>query len=232
SGRIVDYDTPDQSGYTQSVTGEFKHARYRTGLREIISEYGMNLVLTPTEEIIFCDIDPAKKGEIEQKLRSYGIPLAEDHSLMQLHFMTCVSLPTCAKALAEAERIQFPLSDQLQALLEKHVIGQERISIRVTGCPNGCARPYVGDIGIVGRMPGHYVLFIGGDFEGTRLNTKVFDKVPLDDIVTALDPMLALYVKERQDGEGFGDFCHRYGVEKVAAVSAQANAEAKWATAA
>lgn len=215
SGRIVDYDKPDQSGYTKQVTGHFKQAQYRTGLREIIKEYGMNLVLTPTEEIILCDIAPSQKEEIEKKLKSYHIPLAEEHTPMQLHFMTCVALPTCAKALAESERVQFPLSDSIQAAMDRNGVGKEKITVRVVGCPNGCARPYVGDIGIVGRMPGHYVLFIGGDFEGTRLNTKVFDKVPQDEIAAALDPMFALYAKEKQTGEGFGDFCHRYGVERV-----------------
>jgi sulfite reductase beta subunit-like hemoprotein len=129
--------------------------------------------------------------------------------------MTCVALPTCEKALAESERVQIQISDSIQAVLDKHGLSREKISVRVTGCPNGCARPYVGDIGIVGRMPGHYVLFIGGDFEGTRLNTKVFDKVPQSDIPVALDPMFELFKQHRMPQEGFGDFCHRYGEENI-----------------
>jgi len=231
SGRIVDYDKPHKSGYTAGESKEFAKARYKTGLRAIIEEYKMNLVLTPTEEIILSDIKSEDKAEIEKKLRSYGIPLAEDHTPMQLHYMTCVALPTCAKALAESERVQFHISDAIQAAMDKNGIGKEKISVRVTGCPNGCARPYVGDIGIVGRMPGHYVLFIGGDFEGTRLNSKVFDKVPLDDIVKALDPMFAIYAVEKQEGEGFGDFCHRCGVEEIANKIRGQLSEYKWAAA-
>ncbi len=230
SGRIVDYDKPHPSGYTQNVNEEFARAQYKTGLRAVVEKYGMNLVLTPTEEIILCDIDPADKADIEEMLRGYGIPLAEDHTLMQLHFMTCVSLPTCAKALAESERVQFQICDDIQEVMNRHGVGDERITVRVVGCPNGCARPYVGDIGIVGRMPGHYVLFIGGDFEGTRLNTKVFDKVPQADIAKALDPIFALYALEKQDNEGFGDFCHRVGVESLIEKIKPALKEFKWAT--
>lgn len=229
SGRIVDYDKPHPSGYTDNVNHEFKNARYRTGLRAVIDEYRMNIVLTPTEEIILCDIDPKDKTDIEKKLKGYGIPLAEDHTLMQLHFMTCVSLPTCAKALAESERVQFQISDSIQEAMNKNGVGKERITVRVVGCPNGCARPYVGDVGIVGRMPGHYVLFIGGDFEGTRLNTKVFDKVPQDDLAKALDPMFALYAKQKNDGEGFGDFATRFGINKLVEAVKPQLSQYKWA---
>lgn len=232
SGRIVDYDKPDQSGYTKNVTGKFAKARYKTGLKTVIEKYKMNVVLTPTEEIILSDIDKKDKDDIEKTLKEHGIPLAEDHTPFELHFMTCVSLPTCAKALAESERVQFPLADSIQEAMKKYGIENEKITVRVVGCPNGCARPYVGDIGIVGRMPGHYVLFIGGDFEGTRLNTKVFDKVPQDDIARALDPMFALYAAEKQSGEGFGDFCARYGINNVVTKARESLSGFKWAEAA
>ena len=216
SGRVVDYDKPHPSKYTDNVNDRFKKSQYRTGLRAVVKEFGSNLVLTPTEEIILADIDPSKKQAIEQKLHSFGIHLAEDHTPFELHYMTCVALPTCAKALAESERVQFNIQDDIQSVLDKNGLRNEKVSVRVTGCPNGCARPYVGDIGIVGRMPGHYLIFIGGDFEGTRLNTRVFEKVPQADIGKALDPMFALFAKERKNGEGFGDFCNRYGINKVA----------------
>ncbi|NDF13109.1 MAG: NADPH-dependent assimilatory sulfite reductase hemoprotein subunit [Proteobacteria bacterium] len=229
SGRIVDYDKPHPSGYNPGNNEHFKHARYRTGLKAVIGKYKMNLVLTPTEEIILCDIDPKDKEVITNELKSYGIPLAEEHTPMQIHYMTCVSLPTCAKALAESERVQFQIADSIQSVMDKNGIGNEKISVRVTGCPNGCARPYVGDVGIVGRMPGHYVLFVGGDFEGTRLNQKIFDKVPQDDIAKALDPMFALFAKERKSGEGFGDFCNRYGIANLAATIRPQLSAFKWA---
>jgi len=90
----------------------------------------------------------------------------------------------------------------------------------------------MGDIGIVGRMPGHYVVFVGGDFEGTRLNTAIFDKVPQADVPKALAPIFKLYANEKQKDEGFGDFCHRYGIEQVKSKAQEVLAEYKWAQAA
>lgn len=215
SGRIVDYDTPDISGYTKSVTGIFKTARYRTGLRKVVECFTPNIILTPTGEMILSDIEPSQQQAMEAMLGEYGIPLAHAFTPMQLHFFTCVALPTCAKALAESERVQFPVMDGITAALARQGLEKECMTIRIAGCPNGCSRPYVGDIGIVGRMPGAYALFIGGDFEGTRLSTKVLDKVQEADIPTVLEPMFALYAKEKLQGEGFGDFCHRVGMDRM-----------------
>lgn len=212
SGRIVDYDKPDQSGYTKTVTGVFKQARYRTGLRALVEKFQPNIVLTPTGEMLIADIAENDKSAIENHLREYGIPLSESYTPMQHHFFTCVALPTCAKALAESERVQFPVMDALTTELAKHGLQDERMTIRIAGCPNGCSRPYVGDIGLVGRMPGAYAIFIGGDFEGTRLSKKVFDKVAEADIPTTLSPLFARFAAEKNTGEGFGDFCHRVGI--------------------
>ena len=119
--------------------------------------------------------------------------------------------PTCGLALTEAERVRDDIVTAIEIRLRRYGIEDERLSIRITGCPNGCARPYTGDIGIVGRMPGFYALFVGGDFEGTRLNAPLVDKVPLNGIAEVLDPLFALFAAARADGEGFGDFCHRLG---------------------
>ena len=214
SGRIID-------------RGEEK---IRTGLRAIIQKYKMDLVLTADQNIILCDITPAQKSEIEKELRSFGIKLLEDITPVYRDFLACVALPTCGKALAEAERIKLPLVEAIEKVMDKNGVLGERIAIRMTGCPNGCARPYVGDIGIVGRMPGHYALFIGGDFEGTRLNTLVLDKIPENDLPIALDPMFALYAANKNAGEGFGNFCTRHGIDKVVATVKQAyTGKYKWA---
>jgi sulfite reductase (ferredoxin) len=114
--------------------------------------------------------------------------------------------------LNEAERVRDDIVAAIGERLARYRLERERLSIRITGCPNGCARPYTGDIGIVGRMPGHYALFVGGDFAGTRLNTPIADKVPLSEIGATFDPLFALYAADRIAGEGFGDFCHRVGV--------------------
>jgi sulfite reductase (ferredoxin) len=215
SGRIVDYDKEDISGYTKPATGIFKTARYRTGLRAVVDQFRPNIVLTPTGEMILSDIDPKDTKAIEATLAEYGIPLESAYTPMQLHFFTCVALPTCAKALAESERVQFPVMDGITEKLARHGLQDEKMTIRIAGCPNGCSRPYVGDIGIVGRMPDHYALFIGGDFEGTRLAEKIFDRIPYDKLTTTLDPMFALFAQKKNSGEGFGDFCARIGVENV-----------------
>jgi sulfite reductase (ferredoxin) len=204
SGRIIDIEG-----------GAYDGARYRSGLRAVIEQYQMNLTLTPDQNLILCDIVEEAKDDIVQTLRDYGIRLNEDITHLARHFHACVSLPTCGKGLAESERVEIPLVKELEKLFDKHGILEEEISIRIAGCPNGCSRPYAGEIGIVGRMPGHYVLYLGGEYHGTRLGEKVFDKVPLEQIVDALDPMLARYVSERQADERFGDFCHRIGIEAL-----------------
>ncbi len=196
----------------------------RTGLREVVMQYGMDLRLTADQNILLCDIETSEKPAIEAILRKHGIKLKEDISLMAKNFIACVALPTCGKALSEAERVQIPLVADIEKVMERQGVIDANIAIRIAGCPNGCPRPYIGDIGIVGRMPDHYALYIGGDFEGTRLNEKVFDKVPYDGLPTVLEPMFGLWKANRKDGEGFGDFAHRHGISAVkqAAVDALA----------
>jgi sulfite reductase (ferredoxin) len=124
--------------------------------------------------------------------------------------MACPALPTCGLALNEAERIRIPLIDEIEQALARHGLKHERISVRITGCPNGCARPYAGDIGLVGRTPDSYAIYLGGDFEGTRLNRLVFERVKLTEIAATLEPLFAHFAATRHPGEGFGDFCHRH----------------------
>ncbi len=203
---------------------------YRSALREVVSAYNMPLALTVDQNLILCDIDAKEKQAIKIILRRHGLRLREDMTDLARNFIACVALPTCGKALSEAERVQHPLEAALQSVMEKHGVSNEKIAVRLAGCPNGCPRPYVGDIGIVGRMPDHYSLFIGGDFEGTRLNTRVFDKVPFTDISTALDPFFASYARNRENGEGFGDFCHRYGIGALRdEASGSLSSQFKWA---
>ncbi len=191
--------------------GDRPDEQVRTGLREVIKKFGMNITLTADQNIILCDIEEAQKDEITKLLKSYGIKLAEDLTPVYKNFLACVALPTCGKALAEAERVKLPLVADVEKVLEKHGLIDERIAIRIAGCPNGCSRPYVGDIGIVGRIPDHYALFIGGDFEGTRLNTKIFDRVPFVNIPEVLDLLFGKFTAGRKASEGFGDFAHRVG---------------------
>ncbi len=195
SGRIVD--------------GE--RSRIRTALREIVARFGADPILTPSQDIILSEIRPADRDAIEEVLRRHDVRLAEDMLPAQRWTLACPALPTCGLALTEAERVHSDIVAGIEAALRRWGLERERLSIRITGCPNGCARPYTGDIGIVGRMPGFYALFVGGDFEGTRLNMAIADKVALGAIAETLDPLFALFASARGDGEGFGDFCHRAG---------------------
>src|SRR5258708_1701698 len=122
---------------------------------------------------------------------------------------SCPALPTCGLALTEAERIQTPLIDAIEERLERHGLIGEKFSIRITGCPNGCARPYAGDVGLVGRMPGFFALYVGGDFAGTRLSFNLVDKLAENSVADTLDTLFASFAAAREAGDGFGDFCHR-----------------------
>ena len=184
----------------------------RTALREIVARFRCDPILMPSQDIILSEIHPEHRDAITALLRAHKVRLAGNISPAERWALACPALPTCGLALTEAERVRDDIVAQIQQRLAYHGLAQERLSIRITGCPNGCARPYTGDIGIVGRMPGYYALFVGGDFEGTRLNTAVADKVALDAIGETLEPLLALFAAARFADEGFGDFCHRLGL--------------------
>ncbi len=183
------------------ITGEWREA-----LREIVEATGANPVATPQQDLLLGDIAPGDRVAVQAILRFHGIPLPETLSPLARNTLACVALPTCGQALAEGERVRDGIVESIEAeLLALGLLG-ERISLRITGCPNGCARPYQAEIGVVGRAPGLYTLFIGGAFAGTRLNRAVADKVRLEEIARTLRPWLRAWAQERAAGEGFGDF--------------------------
>ncbi|HEV2301693.1 MAG TPA: NADPH-dependent assimilatory sulfite reductase hemoprotein subunit [Stellaceae bacterium] len=183
----------------------------RAALREIVARLGCDPVLMPSQDIILSGIDPAECAAIEAILAAHRVPLARELLPVERWALACPALPTCGLALTEAERVRDDIVGMIATALARHGLERERISVRITGCPNGCARPYTGDIGIVGRMPGYYALYVGGDFAGTRLNAALADKVALGEIGEVLEPLFALFAEKREKGEGFGDFCHRIG---------------------
>jgi sulfite reductase (ferredoxin) len=187
----------------------------RTALREIVTEYGCDPILMPSQDIILSEIKPADRAAITSRLRRHGVRFVEDMVPAARWALACPALPSCGLALTEAERVSDGLVGEIVERLRNYGLEQERLSIRITGCPNGCARPYSGDIGIVGRIPGFYSIYVGGDFEGKRLNEEVANRIRLDEVADVLDPLFALFGEAGAPGEGFGDFCHRYGVGEL-----------------
>ncbi len=210
SGRILDRD-----GST-----------LRSALREVVARFGPDPILLASQDILLSNIDPSDRDTVETMLRGHGVVLGTDIAPVRRWSLACPALPSCGLALTEAERIQAPLLDQIEARLAAHGLLAERMSVRITGCPNGCARPYAGDIGLVGRMPGFFALYVGGDFEGTRLNFPLLDKLAQNAVAATLDPLFAFFAEARLDGEGFGDFCHRIGRKALLGALAAASRRA------
>ena len=151
--------------------------------------------------------------KIEATLKKHGIDIATSSGLRR-NSISCVALPTCALALAESERFLPELITTLEGSLDKAGLRDDDIVIRMTGCPNGCGRPYMAEIGFVGRSPGLYNLYLGAAHEGTRLNKPYAQDVGKARIVELLEPLFLRYAKERNEGERFGDFVIRAGIIK------------------
>ena len=147
--------------------------RLKSGLRAVVEAFRLGVRLTPNQDILLTDIAPEQRRLIEALLRTYGVDVAEPLSNIQLFSMACVALPTCGLAVAEAERALPAVIDELEQEAARLGLADERISVRMTGCPNGCARPYVADIAFVGRSMDQYLVLVGGQSNGTRLNTAL-----------------------------------------------------------
>jgi sulfite reductase (ferredoxin) len=195
--------------------------RLRTALRTIVSEYGSDPVFTPQQDVLLRNLPAGAREKVEAILRAHGVTLAGELSPLARWALACPALPTCGLALTEAERVRDPIVADIEAALDRHGLRGERISLRITGCPNGCSRPYAGDIGLVGRVPGQFALFVGGDFEGTRLSFKLQERVAEEAIGATLEPLFGLFAANRKPGEGFGDYCHRAGPEVLRAAIEQ-----------
>lgn len=185
----------------------------RAALRQAVERFAVNPIATPGQDLLLSDVAKEDRAALEAMLRAHGIPLPEAFTPIARNMMACVALPSCGQSLAEGERVRQPILAQLERELARLGLLGERISLRLTGCPNGCARPYQGDIGVVGRAPGLYTIFAGGDFAGTRLSFPLADKVPMAEIGATLAPLLEDWARQRAAGEGFGDFCTRLGAD-------------------
>ncbi len=189
--------------------------RLRTGLRAIIERFQPTLRLTPLQDILLCDLDEAARAEIDRLLADHGIARPEQFSRVRRFSMACPAVPTCGLAISESERVLPRILDELEVELKRLGLEDEGLSVRMTGCPNGCARPYQSDIGIVGRSGEKFTIFVGGRILGDRLNFMLRDLVPQAGIVPLLVPLLENFKKDRQTAESFGEWCQRQGLENL-----------------
>jgi sulfite reductase (NADPH) hemoprotein beta-component len=213
--------------FTMFVENGRVRDRMLTGLHAI-AELGIGrFVMTANQNLVLADIPAGSRREVEALLAAYG--LNQPVSGLRRSAMACVALPTCGLALAESERYLPDLVTRLEDELERFGLREHEITIRMTGCPNGCARPYVSEIGLVGRTPGIYNLYLGGAHEGVRLNKLHRRDVDGDAIVAALSPLFESYSKQRERGERFGDYVIRAGVvnETTAGLNFHANLAAE-----
>jgi sulfite reductase (ferredoxin) len=183
--------------------------RYRSAFRRIAEELAPGIRLTPMQSILFTDLLPETTDRLIAILREHGVPLVEDLSQARRWSMACVALPTCGLALTDAERAMPAVIDTLERELDRLGIGDLPLTIRMTGCPNGCARPYNADIAFVGRKPGVYHIFVGGGLGGDRLADLYAADVPVERFVAELAPLFHRYAAERRSDEQLGDFYRR-----------------------
>jgi sulfite reductase (NADPH) hemoprotein beta-component len=195
-----------QNGRIKDTAGG---AQWMTGLRAIAEVHDGDFRLTANQNIIIANVAPDKRWDIGKLVDKHK--LTSDASPVRRNSMACVALPTCGLALAESERYLPDLITELEERLASHGLTEDEIIIRMTGCPNGCARPYLAEIGLVGKAPGKYNLYLGAAFDGSRLSKLYAEDLDHKGIVGALDPIFAAYMAERQNGERFGDYTIRAG---------------------
>ena len=188
-----------------------------TGLREIArvlddADADAQFRLTPNQNLVIAGVPAALRERVDALVAQYGLDTHVAATPLKRNALACVALPTCGLAMAEAERYLPEFTDKVQALLDTHGLRDAPIHLRISGCPNGCSRPYLGEIALVGKAPGRYNLMLGADHRGQRLNTLFRENVVEAQILDALDPVLARYAGERYAEEGFGDFLVRAGI--------------------
>jgi sulfite reductase (NADPH) hemoprotein beta-component len=190
-------------------TGRVKDAQ-KIALRDVAEKFpNIEFRLTANQNVVLANANHDEKVAITALLATHGVKTENQASILHAASMACPALPTCGLALAESERMLPGLIDRIEKLCDEVGLGGEEIIIRSTGCPNGCARPYMAEIAFVGKAPGRYQVWLGGDVSGTRLNRVWKDVVKDPDIENELRPVLVRFAKERNSGERFGDWCDR-----------------------
>lgn len=190
----------------------------KTALREIVERFNLTMRLTPHQNLIFCDIEPEQRQEIQNILTRCGIKMETEIDPLLRYSMACPALPTCGLAITESERAMPGILERIRALLVKVGLENLHFIVRMTGCPNGCARPYLAEIGLVGKAPNSYQLWLGADPHQTRLAQVYTEKLAHQDLETTLEPLFVYFKQERKlqpEPESFGDFCHRVGFDAL-----------------
>jgi sulfite reductase (ferredoxin) len=190
--------------------------RLKAALKEIVATFNIPMLLTANHNIILYEIAPEAREKIEGILVQNGV-IVDPGAIAPLvrYSMACPALPTCGLAITESERILPSILDRIQAVLKKLDMGDEAIVIRMTGCPNGCARPYMAELGFVGSAPKAYQVWLGGSPNQTTLARPFVQKMPEDDLETFLEPLFVYFKTERKPGESFGIFCDRVGFDAL-----------------
>ncbi len=200
----------------------------KTALKKIIEQYELPMRLTPNHNIILYEIDPHWRKSIEKIFKNHGVETnPESINPLTRYSMACPALPTCGLAIAESERALPGIVERIQALLNKLDMGAEKFVIRMTGCPNGCARPYMAELGFVGSGPNAYQIWLGGSPDQTRLAVAYEEKLPIAELEKFLEPMFVFFRDKKANDESFGDFCHRVGFEELRSFAASYKPKAK-----
>jgi sulfite reductase (ferredoxin) len=190
--------------------------RLKTALREIAQQFALPMRLTANHNIIIYDIEPEQQSALEQLLDQHGVSITpETINPLVRYSMGCPALPTCGLAIAESERVLPGMIDRIQALLEKLGLEKEQFVVRMTGCPNGCARPYMAELGFVGSAPDTYQVWLGGSADQTRLAEPYTDRMSAHELESFLEPIFAYFKQDRKPEESFGDFCDRVGFDAI-----------------
>jgi len=204
--------------FTMFVEGgrvaDFNDYKLKTGLREIAKVHTGEFRLTANQNLIIAGVPDGEKNRITALIEQYGLTDGKHFSALRRNSMACVALPTCGLAMAEAERYLPLLIDKIEEIVDLNGLRDEEITIRMTGCPNGCARHVLSEIGFIGKAPGKYNMYLGAAFDGSRLSKMYRENIGETEILNELRALLSHYAKERQKGEHFGDFVIRTGVIK------------------
>jgi len=222
-------DNSDRYGWVKGVQGKWHYTLYiqngrvadfdgyklKTALREIAKIHKGEFRLTANQNVIIANVSSQKKKQINELIEEYGLTDGSHYSALRRSSMACVALPTCGLAMAEAERYLPKLIDKIEDILDENGLKDKEITIRMTGCPNGCARPGLGEIAFMGKAVGKYNMYLGAAFDGSRLNKMYRENIGEEEILSELRVILSRYAKEREQDEHFGDFVIRAGIIKA-----------------